>query len=67
MSSHKTDTNMADLAQTLDALRDALVHLSLALKDYLAELPSPMRDEAQKEVEEHLAKLRVGGGRTRSP
>jgi hypothetical protein len=66
MSSHNTDTNMADLAQRLDELRDALMRLSLALKDYLAELPSPMRDEAQKEAEAHLAKLRIGGGRTSS-
>lgn len=50
----------AQLAQELASLRDALVTLSLSLKDWQFELNTPARQAAQREVEQALAACRSG-------
>jgi hypothetical protein len=51
------------LAESLSDLRDSLVKLSAVLKDYLADSPSPERDEVVMQVEWYLARI---SERTRS-
>lgn len=54
----KSDWN--EIADTLCDIRDSLVLLSTALKDHIADTPSPLRDEVAILVERQLARLREG-------
>jgi hypothetical protein len=58
MEPKQADQQLASLAQALCDVRDLWVRMSLVLKDYLADLPSPIRDEVMTEVERHLARIR---------
>ena len=50
----------AQLSQELVGLRDALVTLSLSLKDWQFELDVGAREAAQRQVEQALAACRSG-------
>lgn len=43
------------LAEALGDMRDSLVMVSLALQDFLTEMPSTTRDEVKANVERYLA------------
>jgi hypothetical protein len=60
MEPEYTKSGILDLVAALNELRDSLVHLSMALKDQLADAPSPERDEVLLEVELQLARIRDG-------
>lgn len=49
---------MKQTAKALSVIRDSWVLLSLALKDYMATVPSPERDEVKKQVEQQLTRIR---------
>ena len=44
-----------ELAQALGDMRDSLVMLSLALHDFVTEMPSTTRDQVKADVERYLA------------
>ena len=54
-------SELDEIADTLRDIRDSWVLISIALKDYVAETPSPLRDEVAVLVERQLARLREGG------
>lgn len=56
--SAKSDLNV--IADALCDIRDTWVLLSIALKDHIADAPSPWRDEIAMLVERQLARLREG-------
>jgi len=60
MEAEPRESNMQTLSVALAALRDALVLVSMALKDHLADQPSPARDEARAQVDRELARIRMG-------
>lgn len=60
MKAEPREFDMQTLAVALADLRDALVLMSLALKDHLANQPNPARDEAMAKVERELARIRMG-------
>ena len=45
MGPHPSYSEMIIIAEALRALRDSWVNLSLILKDQIADVPSPERDE----------------------
>lgn len=47
-------SSQALLVVALNELRDCLVILSTDLEDYLADIPSPERDEAMLMVEQYI-------------
>lgn len=57
----------AQLALELGGLRDALVTLSLSLKDWQFEMDAPARQAAQKQVERTLAACRVSASPCNKP
>lgn len=52
--------DMAVIAQVLGELRDSWLLVSMALKDHLADAPSPDRDAMLLQVERHLARIKEG-------
>lgn len=48
------------MADALCDIRDSWVLISIALKDHVAETPSPLRDEVEVLVDRQLARLREG-------
>ena len=58
MTPRPPDPQLEDLTDALSNLRDSLVHMSLILKDHLAENSSNARDEVAVEVERYLARIR---------
>ncbi len=52
--SASTPAELMVLAEALGELRDVLLLVSLALKDYAAEAPSPAREAVLSEVELYL-------------
>jgi hypothetical protein len=48
---------MHRLVDALRGLRDSLMAVSLALTDFVTEMPSPARDEVVIEAERYLARL----------
>lgn len=57
-------TQLMLVAQNLGDLRDSLMHVSMALKDYMADTPSSARDEAMAQMAQTLARIqqRTRGG-----
>jgi hypothetical protein len=53
------DQDLLILAGALMELRDSLVSVSMALTDYVTEIPSPAKDEIVSEVERYLSRLRT--------
>jgi hypothetical protein len=51
--------SLSFLVEALNELRDSLAMLSTDLKDYLADIPSPERDEAILQFELHMARIRI--------
>jgi hypothetical protein len=49
---------LMQLVGALEEMRDALVEISLSLKDWMAETPSTARDEVLTEVERYLGRIR---------
>jgi hypothetical protein len=60
---HLPNEQMTQLANVLGNLRDSWVMISLALKDLMAEAPSPERDKILTEVERCLCRMREVHGR----
>lgn len=60
MEAEPREFDMQRLSVALAALRDAWVLISMALKDHLADEPSPIRDEAMAQVQRQLARIRMG-------
>jgi hypothetical protein len=60
VTSEQPDPQLMILAEVLGNLRDSLALVSLALKDHVADFPSPARDEVMMQVERHLARIREG-------
>jgi hypothetical protein len=60
MDAEWTESNLQVLAVALSDLRDSWVLVSMALKDHIADTPSPERDELMVQVERHLARIREG-------
>lgn len=58
MTPRPPDPQLEDLTDALSNLRDSLVHMSLILKDHLAENSSNARYEVAVEVERYLARIR---------
>jgi hypothetical protein len=56
--SHLPNEQASLLADVLRDMRDSWVMISLALKDLVAEAPSPARDEVRTEVERYLCRMR---------
>jgi hypothetical protein len=56
--SPKNELNV--IADALSDVRDSWVLISMALKDHVAEIPSPLRDEVAVLVERQLARIREG-------
>jgi hypothetical protein len=63
MEFDQSKAGLMALSEALGTLRDSLVMVSLALKDYKADRPSPMRDEVVVQVERHLARIREAARR----
>ena len=53
-----SNEQLIQLADALGKMRDSLGMASLALKDLMAEIPSPARDEVVTEVERYLLRMR---------
>lgn len=53
-------SELDEVADTVGDIRDSWVLISIALKDYVAETPSSLRDEVALLVERQLARLRQG-------
>lgn len=51
MTPRPPDPQLEDLTDALSNLRDSLVHMSLILKDHLAENSSTARNEVAVEIE----------------
>ncbi len=54
------DPHLMVLSQALCDIRDYWVLVSMVLKDQMADVPSPARDEVILQAERHLARLREG-------
>jgi hypothetical protein len=52
------NSDLLALSGALGDLRDTWVLLSIALKDHIADTPSPARDEIMVEVEQQLSRIR---------
>lgn len=59
MSRGKTDPKLEALVLALIEMRDAWAQVSIVLKDYFAEMPSPIQREVLLEVEQLLANIRT--------
>ena len=64
MDPQQSNARLLEISEALRAMRDSWVQLSMVLKDYVADEPSPQRDEVQVQVERHLARIREGNRRT---
>ena len=57
MDAERTESNLQLLAVALSDLRDSWVLMSMALRDHVADIPSPARDDVMVQVERHLARI----------
>ena len=57
MDAERTESNLQLLAVALSDLRDSWVLMSMALRDHVADIPSPARDVVMVQVERHLARI----------
>ena len=64
MQIQNPNPKMMELSIALCNMRDSLTRLSLLLSDHIADTPSALRVDVQKEVEMRLAKLFKTDGRT---
>jgi hypothetical protein len=60
MQAEPQQSDLQALAVALMDLRDSWVLISMALKDHLADAPSPIRDEVMMQVERQLARIQEG-------
>jgi hypothetical protein len=58
MERETPDADWRRIEQTLCDIRDTWVLVSVALKDHVADTPSPLRDEVATLVERQLARIR---------
>lgn len=58
MTPQEPEPEWNDLAEALSDMRDAGVRVSIAFKDYFAEVPSPELSAAKAQVELQLARIR---------
>lgn len=58
---HCPKNALLNLAFLLQELRDGLMGLSLSLTDFLADMPSPERDEVLQNVKHYLGSLNERG------
>lgn len=58
MNPQEPDQQLARLSEALSEMRNALVQMSLVLKDSLTDESSTARDEVAMEVSRYLARIR---------
>ena len=58
---HGSKSELLNLAFSLQELRDGLMGLSLSLKDLLADMPSPEREQVEQGVRHYLCELKERG------
>jgi type II secretory pathway component PulF len=59
MEPQPSKSDLMQVAEALSSLRDTWVSLAMALRDLQYETPSPERDKAMEQVEQHLARIKT--------
>jgi uncharacterized protein (DUF2267 family) len=60
MKQQNPNPDLMLIAQALSDLRDFWMQVSMVLKDYVADTPSPASDEVKRQVERHIARIKDG-------
>jgi hypothetical protein len=60
-TNHCPKNDLLHLAFSLQELRDGLMDLSLSLKDLMADMPSPEREQVLQSVKDYLGDLKERG------